>query len=81
MHVLMDGCSQVLVAVHRIVLFDLTLEDDRQVDERRSKARRHLSVLKLGVHRFLAMRAKRCHVVYNDVFRFLRCCCIGQGTF
>eukprot|EP00752_Nemacystus_decipiens_P004767 g4338.t2 len=51
--------SKVLVAVHRIVLFDLTLEDERQVNERRNKARTNLSVLKLGVHHFLAMRAKR----------------------
>lgn len=52
-------CPQVLVAVHRIVLFDLTLENERQVNERRTNARTNLSVLKLGVHRFLAMQAKR----------------------
>eukprot|EP00903_Cladosiphon_okamuranus_P008160 g7859.t1 len=55
--------SKVLVAVHRIVLFDLTLEDERQVNERRKKARSNLSVLRLGVHRFLAMRAKRATAV------------------
>lgn len=53
------AATQVLVAVHRIVLFDLALEDERQVNERRSKARSNLSVLKLGVHRFLAIRAQR----------------------
>ncbi|CAM9843940.1 unnamed protein product [Ectocarpus sp. 6 AP-2014] len=36
--------SKVLVAVHRIVLFDLTLEDERQVNERRNNAMRNLTV-------------------------------------
>ncbi|CAM9483745.1 unnamed protein product, partial [Ectocarpus fasciculatus] len=35
--------SKVLVAVHRIVLFDLTLEDERQVNERRDNAMRNLT--------------------------------------
>lgn len=45
--------------MHRIVLFDLTLEDERHEKQMRSKARNNLSVLKLGVHRFLAMKAHR----------------------
>lgn len=40
-------------------MFDLTLEDERRVNEVRGKARENLSVLKLGVHRFLSMRANR----------------------
>lgn len=51
---------QVLVAVHRIVLFGVNMEDDRMVDEAREAARMNLSVLRLGVHRFLAMGVNRC---------------------
>lgn len=56
---------QVLVAVHRIVLFGVTLEDERQIKEHRGRARNNLSVLKLGVHRFLATRVKRCDVPHT----------------
>lgn len=75
--------SQVLVAVHRIVLFDLTLEDERQVNERRNRARTNLSVLKLGVHRFLAMRAKRymhTHIFPSTYFTAVATRCMHTRT-
>ncbi|CAN0289196.1 unnamed protein product [Ascophyllum nodosum] len=47
--------SKVLVTVHRIPLFRVTLEDERHIKDTRARARSNLSVLKLGVHRFLDM--------------------------
>lgn len=43
------------------------LEDERQVLEERAHARMNLSVLKLGVHRFLVNRSGR-YAEVKDVF-------------
>ncbi|CAM9119973.1 unnamed protein product, partial [Discosporangium mesarthrocarpum] len=42
------GFSEVLIAVHRILAFGATLEDERKIKEARSDARMNLSILKLG---------------------------------
>lgn len=54
-----DVKLKVLRAVHRIVLFGATLDDEREVAEERARARMNLNVLKLGVHRLLAPEVKK----------------------
>lgn len=58
---------KVLVAVHRIVLFGVPLDDERVIKENRDRAKMHLGVLKLGVHRFLAMGTKRYGTAEQDL--------------
>lgn len=48
-----------MIAVHHIALFGVTLDKERSIMEARGRAGMNLSVLKFGVHRFLAMEAKR----------------------
>lgn len=59
LHILCSSARQVLVAVHRIALFGVTLDEERSITEARGRAGMNLSVLKFGVHRFLAMGVKR----------------------
>lgn len=66
-------CFQVLVAVHRIALFGVTLDEERVIKENRDRARMHLSVLKLGVHRFLATGVERCRSCTTAEYSIFRC--------